>query len=395
MSNLSIKSEALLLPLVYRNASTQELIDAAATLVGTPLRFSPENDVERSFVSPRYPVQDIELVRAALASDDRGFNTFIGVLNAAEDRDKPIIYRAEDGTYTKIFCNIAIGSRYFGNLSIPRAEIPLETIDLDVVQTVAQMIALHSAVHGVWGYDCSEGNLLKALLLGVVQTGTQLALRARDPQYYRDKVWRLVQAGHSSVASDAMLLSGLSRIFPGSPAVIMDDGINMLVGSCDRALDAKGEEKLRTLAVNFDTMIMVGMPFDDVLNCSAMHAAMRAFPQAKNPQPGTVVLCDRCKEYYLFGFSGLSALELRNYCEPKLLAVRDYDEEHGSSYFDTLRAYLDAGKNVAAAAQALSVHTNTVNYRVNRIREAFGIDATDAQTSFELMLSFKVLDFIA
>lgn len=75
--------------------------------------------------------------------------------------------------------------------------------------------------------------------------------------------------------------------------------------------------------------------------------------------------------------------------------MRDYDEEHGSSYFDTLRAYLDAGKNVAAAAQALSVHTNTVNYRVNRIREAFGIDATDAQTSFELMLSFKVLDFIA
>jgi hypothetical protein len=44
---------------------------------------------------------------------------------------------------------------------------------------------------------------------------------------------------------------------------------------------------------------------------------------------------------------------------------------------ETARAYLDAGGDVTAAAAVLSVHRNTVRYRVGRFQELTGVDLDD------------------
>lgn len=42
----------------------------------------------------------------------------------------------------------------------------------------------------------------------------------------------------------------------------------------------------------------------------------------------------------------------------------------------------------------LSVHRNTVDYRIGRIQELFGIDTNDAEELFELQVSFKIQDYL-
>jgi hypothetical protein len=59
---------------------------------------------------------------------------------------------------------------------------------------------------------------------------------------------------------------------------------------------------------------------------------------------------------------------------PGIEAMAEHDRRHGTAYTTTITAWLDAVGNVAEAAQRLTVHPNTVKYRLRRARELFGID---------------------
>lgn len=64
--------------------------------------------------------------------------------------------------------------------------------------------------------------------------------------------------------------------------------------------------------------------------------------------------------------------------DPRLTVVREYDETHGTSLIESLVAYLHAGMNVRDAARALTVHPNTLRYRIERAEQLSGLDLQDA-----------------
>ncbi|MFD0330800.1 helix-turn-helix domain-containing protein [Streptacidiphilus monticola] len=51
-----------------------------------------------------------------------------------------------------------------------------------------------------------------------------------------------------------------------------------------------------------------------------------------------------------------------------------HDRAKGTQYGPTLTAWLDAVGNVAEAAQRLTIHPNTLKYRLRRAKELFGLD---------------------
>lgn len=53
--------------------------------------------------------------------------------------------------------------------------------------------------------------------------------------------------------------------------------------------------------------------------------------------------------------------------------------EHSTDLANTLWWYLDNGRSLESTARGLSVHPNTVRYRLKRIAEIIGFDATDAR----------------
>ncbi|MEV4895552.1 helix-turn-helix domain-containing protein [Nonomuraea sp. NPDC055795] len=73
-------------------------------------------------------------------------------------------------------------------------------------------------------------------------------------------------------------------------------------------------------------------------------------------------------------------------------AVRAHDLEHGTTYADTLLAYLDADGDFAAASQRLSVHPNTIRYRLSRAEEIFGFDLADPDERLVLWLRLRLGD---
>ncbi|MCU1443527.1 MAG: hypothetical protein JWQ59_1677 [Cryobacterium sp.] len=78
---------------------------------------------------------------------------------------------------------------------------------------------------------------------------------------------------------------------------------------------------------------------------------------------------------------------------PQARAILASDEQHGTGYAETLRVYLDSSRDSAVTAERLSLHQNTLRYRLRRAEDLFGIDLGNADETLMLWLSLRVLEF--
>lgn len=67
-----------------------------------------------------------------------------------------------------------------------------------------------------------------------------------------------------------------------------------------------------------------------------------------------------------------------------------FDSTHGAELIDTLECYLRLNGSVAAVAQALSLHRNTVRYRLTQIAELSGYDPAVTSDRVQLWLALAV-----
>ena len=84
-----------------------------------------------------------------------------------------------------------------------------------------------------------------------------------------------------------------------------------------------------------------------------------------------------------------NAAEVERLISDWLGGLLDYDKLHGTDLVPTLAAYLDRGGNYDETARALSVHRNTLRYRLARITKISGHDLTDVDTRLNLHLASR------
>lgn len=66
--------------------------------------------------------------------------------------------------------------------------------------------------------------------------------------------------------------------------------------------------------------------------------------------------------------------QLFEYYEFALKPLEDYDRENDTALVDTLREYISCGLNVSQAAKNLFIHRNTMNHRMDQIKELIDMD---------------------
>jgi purine catabolism regulator len=80
---------------------------------------------------------------------------------------------------------------------------------------------------------------------------------------------------------------------------------------------------------------------------------------------------------------------LRDLAEDVLRPLREFDSAHAGALIPTLRAYLDADGSVAAVADRLIVHRNTVRYRLAQIERLTGRSLTSTAARVQLWLALS------
>lgn len=88
---------------------------------------------------------------------------------------------------------------------------------------------------------------------------------------------------------------------------------------------------------------------------------------------------------------GTSQDELKSFYSETVEPLVIYDEQYETDLVTTVEAYLDSDANVPATAKKLFTHRHTIRYRLERIRDLSGHDATATEGRERLGLGIKAM----
>ena len=186
----------------------------------------------------------------------------------------------------------------------------------------------------------------------------------------------------------------LSAILPGVKSVNYDEALILLLD-----LEAEMFSTDCGLFDAFDCFIKendllagISLPFNDLLQLPKFYRqSRRALEIGKYLHPQDRVF--QYRDFAIDDFVSESAkcFDVLDYCHESVLLLRDYDDEKNTDYYTTLQAYLVHDKNVIATADALFIHRNTVNYRIEKIEEIIGCSLRDSKETFHMLLTYKLL----
>ncbi len=87
--------------------------------------------------------------------------------------------------------------------------------------------------------------------------------------------------------------------------------------------------------------------------------------------------------------AGVNHERLLEFAHRHLGPLIEHDRARGGELVETLKSYLEAGEQ-QAAAKRLGIHPNTLRYRLDRVREVGGIELEDPETRLNLAVALRV-----
>ncbi len=91
-----------------------------------------------------------------------------------------------------------------------------------------------------------------------------------------------------------------------------------------------------------------------------------------------------------YSFTLLKQHSISDLRHPALEILSAYDNQHEADLYRTLSVFLSEERNYTATAQRLHIHRSTLLYRISRIEELTGIDFSNEDERFHLLLSFRL-----
>lgn len=82
------------------------------------------------------------------------------------------------------------------------------------------------------------------------------------------------------------------------------------------------------------------------------------------------------------------------FLHPLLQQLQSLDARYKTDYFHTLHIYCKTLRDKDETARQLCIHRNTLLYRLNRIRERFGMDLEDPGVLLKLLNSFQLWEIV-
>ena len=191
------------------------------------------------------------------------------------------------------------------------------------------------------------------------------------------------------------LLQKASQLFGGQPCIPWKSSLVCLVGTDHNGtLPEEQAQAVKDLVNEHHLIVGVSNVFSQISQFSEhfeqAREVLKFANRTRRSDPVFFYL-----DYALFMF--LARIDDEKFmaqcCHPALERLAAYDEKNGTELFSTLAAFTRTGFNKTSTAQALFIHRNTVNYRIQQIESLCGIDLSDEKLLFTLQLSFQLYSY--
>lgn len=284
------------------------------------------------------------------------------------------------------------------------ADNSLEDTDDEVYAYVRDVLTKAMAAERAYyvhrGEDAGDALMLRDLLHMRFPNRVLLRERIRGSEFDRDTIFQTLALSLDAYAPQGgdKLKPALQRLLPRSWSSYEADHIVILL---DRAATLREnpdapDEFAAFLEAN-GLRAGLSAPFSDLgLLPERYRQAGRALevyrklaPRFPFPVSGRVIPYEYCKLPDML--DRMPKEEREAFCHEAIAALAVRDAEQGASYLPTVFAYLNAGKSIHAAAEALHVHHNTVYYRLTKAKELYGLDFSSEYRNLHYHLSCIIL----
>ena len=145
---------------------------------------------------------------------------------------------------------------------------------------------------------------------------------------------------------------------------------------------------LRPLAEEYRLRGIISEPLDSLYALRSSYSLVRDTLDYLTAQKAQLFILDSRRYLLLMLLRRLS----KQYPlpEPAIHALYEYDTAHKAELCLTLYTYLTCGHSLLRTCDKLFTHRNTVQYRIRKIREEFGLDTEDPDRQLGFLLSLAL-----
>ena len=394
-----MEKESLLLNALMEDTPTNEMVNLCAGIIGNPLCFSFFRGEKGVMLSDQYPPDDaLTLIISQRFSG-------LQAMAAASDQDfarlpSPAFFIYNSGEFSiarHLLCSVDYGGRQVGFLCLPETSTPLEELDTDLTVRCAHVLAISLILAGRGLEQRRIREAMSMLVNAIKPSYADISEKAgyntlpEKGDYYLLAL-RLINEENASVHNMKIITEHLAQHFSTQWVYRSQRAIVLLL---------QGTSPSRETLTFLEHFLSVAgcaacySPcFHHLLQAPVWHKRLQFLPAFRRAAAGACFDYGQYLDWGLMGETGLSDQELTAFIPEPLLALRRYDGEHGTEYLRTLIAYLDNGCSQKKTAEALSAHINTVNYRMQRMGEQFGIHLDAPGALFQVTHAIRLMQYL-
>lgn len=181
----------------------------------------------------------------------------------------------------------------------------------------------------------------------------------------------------------------LKESYPNCFITIYNTSIIIIINSNQNKIHIFLSE-LKPWLIKTNSICGVSYPFDDILLLKDQYYNSSIAIEYGNKEKGSI---NHCQDYTLnLIFNMLKNNTQINITHPSLDSLKFYDKKNNSQLYDTLKEYLINERNHSYTAIKLSIHRNSLSYRLSRIQELINLDLDNPNVRMHLLLSYKIND---
>lgn len=281
-------------------------------------------------------------------------------------------------------------------------------LDPEILEVLSAFAALEveRARSAEWGNEAAVSDAVRAILDGTITDPDEIVNVAQEVgcDLSRGGGVLMVRA-HSGSAQEGdwrarvldMTVRTIRAIASGSIAAMSDVEEGSIVGiivptadderlvKVEEALDRELPRSLSGLNVTISRSRLATAPREFERAGREAHLALNV-GEAEGRSP---IAFEETGAYRLL--LGTSNEELHSFYSETVEPLVVYDEQYETDLVATVEAYLDSDANVPATAKQMFTHRHTIRYRLERIRDLSGHDATATEGRERLGLGIKAM----
>lgn len=401
----AIHAGANLLSALAKARGLESIVAVAYKIVGNPIIVSDKSWKVLAIASDVKEPDDVawsEFTKfGTLSFDTVSLNIKYKLTDRIEQSEAPFICQEDNMKYRRLFWKVAVGSRPVATVSFIEYNRPVNERDFLLMSMLCNAISAEMQKNKFMHY--TRGLLYEEFIVDLIEG------RVKNSNIIEEKVKSLnlglkkyihvitidIRGFDTENFSVPYLRDYLEKMITGSKAIIYGDSITIVTSySHEHELFEVDAAKLKEFLKRYGIRGGISRSFRKLEELKDhYYQALEALDL------GAHIDLDACIYYYedyaIYHIAKVCAgsSDLKQFYHPKLEYLMAYDEEHKTSFTDSLYTYLKHSRNITNTAKALHLHRNSMIYHLKRIEEILDFSLSDNEMLLHIELSFRLMEY--